>query len=57
MDIQAFKSSCLMGKMGKVSLRVLMVNCVNGCLESLAKSKKDNWESCKLESYMRINDF
>lgn len=47
MDIQAFKSSC---PMGKVSLRVLMVNCVNGCLESLAKSKKDNWESCKLES-------
>lgn len=40
MDIQAFKSSCLMGKTGKVSLRVLMVNCVNGCLESLAKSKK-----------------
>lgn len=57
MDIQAFKSSCLMGKTGKVSLRVLMANCVNGCLESLAKSKKDNWESCKLESYMRTNDF
>lgn len=57
MDIQAFKSSCLMGKTGKVSLRVLMVNCVNGCLESLAKSKKDNWESCKLESYMSTNDF
>lgn len=57
MDIQAFKSSCLMGKTGKVSLRVLMVNCVNGCLESLAQSKKDNWESCKLESYMRTNDF
>lgn len=51
MDIQKKnKSSCPMGKTGKVSLRILMVNCVNGCLESLAKSKKDNWESCKLES-------
>lgn len=46
-----------MGKMGKVSFCVLMVNCVNGCLESFVKLKKDNWESCKFESYMRINDF
>lgn len=49
MDIQAFKSSCPMGKTGKVSLRVLMVYCVNGCLESLAKSKNGKVVSLKVD--------
>lgn len=56
MDIQAFKSRCPMGKTGKVSLRVLMINCVNARKPCKIK-KKDNWESCKLESNMRTNDF